>query len=233
MKLRIALLGICVLVAANAKAQETPTATATSLPELALSQPLPAFSLARTPAAVASAAVADPSAALPATPDPAPQGVYGVHPSYAWQISAGYTFMRLYLLPHHTLTMNGVNVGLSYFPGGGWIGADGQVIGLLWGSSIFGDNAKGALAMGGPRFRWIGPRNLELWGHALVGMGHELPQVSGRSQTAFAYEAGGGMDIVPHGSRFAVRAEADMVGTRFFGTYQYSPQVSLGVVYKF
>ena len=51
---------------------------------------------------------------------------------------------------------------------------------------------------GGPRFRWSGPRGLELWGHALFGRTHFTPQTAFGPQEAFAYEAGGGVDIGGH-----------------------------------
>jgi hypothetical protein len=48
-----------------------------------------------------------------------------------------------------------------------------------------------------------------------------------------AYELGGGVDINSRNSRWAYRIGADAVGSRYFNTYQFSPKVSAGIVYKF
>jgi hypothetical protein len=162
--------------------------------------------------------------------EPAPQGpdVHGVFEKYNWQAYACYTFYRFYLVPKTTLNMNGVNLGVVYYPKGWLIGADGEFVGA-WASP-----SKLVVGMGGVRGRWSGPRGLELWGHGLVGGTHYLPQTAYGNQSAFAYEAGGGVDIGMHNhGRFAYRVSADMVGTRYFNTYQYSPKVSIGVVFKY
>ena len=52
-------------------------------------------------------------------------------------------------------------------------------------------------------------------------------------QAAFAYEAGGGIDINAHHQKWAYRFAGDMVGTRFFSTNRFSPKISAGIVYKF
>jgi hypothetical protein len=178
-------------------------------------------------AALAAAVTSDPSSR---STDQEPQ-VQGVFKTYNWQATAGYTFFRFYEVPGVAVNMNGLNLGMAYYPGGHWIGADGEFIGA-WGSA-FGENAKYVQAMGGPRFRWSLPRGLEVWGHGLVGGAHEQPQTIFGSRGAFAYEVGGGLDFNIHGSRFAYRTSANLVGTRFFSTYQYSPNVSAGIVFKF
>jgi hypothetical protein len=179
-------------------------------------------------AALAAAVTSDPSSK---STDQEPQ-VQGVFKNYNWQATAGYTFFRFYELPGVTVNMNGINLGMVYYPGGRWIGADGEFVGG-WGSAL-GGNARYVQGMGGPRFRWSAPRGLELWGHGLLGRANSLPQTSfGGRQGAFAYEVGGGLDFNIHGSRFAYRMSANLVGTRFFSTYQYSPNVSGGIVFKF
>jgi hypothetical protein len=50
---------------------------------------------------------------------------------------------------------------------------------------------------------------------------------------AFSLELGGGVDLMPRHRRLGYRLQADMVATRFFGTYQYSPKISAGIVFKF
>ena len=157
--------------------------------------------------------------------------VYGVIKTYNWQATAGYTFFRFYIVPGVTRNLNGLNLGLAYYPGGHWIGGEGEFIGA-WGA-LAGETAKYVQAMGGPRFRWDAGRGLEIWGHGLVGGANFLPQTIFGSQGAFAYEVGGGVDLNVHQKRWSYRASANLVGTRFFSTYQYSPNVSVGIVFKF
>ena len=88
------------------------------------------------------------------------------------------------------------------------------------------------LAAGGVKARWAGPRGTQFFLHGLAGHAYFVPQTAYGGQGAFGYEAGGGVDVL-RGRRMAVRGEVDAVGTRLFGTYQYSPKFSIGVVYKF
>jgi hypothetical protein len=81
--------------------------------------------------------------------------------------------------------------------------------------------------------RWSAPRGLELWAHGLVGASHYTPQTAYGNQGAFAYEVGGGLDVTGHHRRFAYRFEANMIGTKYFNTYQVSPMGAAGVVFKF
>jgi hypothetical protein len=160
-----------------------------------------------------------------------PVSVYGVFKTYNWQAEAGYTFFRFYLVPHRIVSMNGLNLGITYYPGGKWIGAEGEFLGTF--GTLGSQGAKFASGMGGARFRWAAPRGLEVWGHALAGGAHFLPQTAFGGQSAFAYEAGVGVDVGGHERRFAYRAQLDMIGTHFFGTYQYSPRASIGIVFKY
>ena len=217
------LVGMILLFAAGAGAQVNPQ----SSPLLASADP-------GTP--VTAALGSSPALALPSSRPAAQQPtVYGVFENFNWQLSGGYTFIRFYVVPGVTVNMNGINLGMVYYPKGKWIGAEGEFEGA-WGSSIAGScscSTKLALALGGPRFRWAAPNAVELWAHGLVGVAHFLPQTSFGGQTAFTYVVGGGADIGPKHSKIAYRVSADMIGTRFFGTYQYSPQVSASFVYKF
>jgi len=166
------------------------------------------------------------SAAAPADP---PQYVQSVRPEYRWQAYFGYTFFRFYEVPGTQQNTNGFNYSMVYYFNN-WVGLDGEFAatktsqGAFDGWFLFGG--------GGPRFRWAGPRDLELWGHVLFGYAHLTPQTSFGKQGAFAYEAGGGADIKILRSRWALRIGADMVGSHF-GTYQYSPKAFAGIVYKF
>jgi hypothetical protein len=74
---------------------------------------------------------------------------------------------------------------------------------------------------------------MEVWGHVMGGYSHFKPETSFGADHAPAFEVGGGVDIAAHRGRLSYRVEADMVGTRYFSTYQYSPKVSVGVVFKF
>ncbi len=240
MKQTVFLFAAILLLAAVAGAQANPHNS--SLPLAAASSdattaPAPGtpslFAVATTPA---TAAANEPNATGSSEPsssstDQQPASVYNVYQNYNWQVSGGYTFFRFYLVPSQTLNMNGLNLGLVYYPRGRWIGGEGEFIGA-WGT-LEGRSAKYVQGMGGPRFRWAAPRGLEVWGHGLVGGSHFLPQTPFGNQTAFTYEVGGGVDLNIHQRKIAYRVGADMVGTRYFGTYQYSPKVSVAVVFKF
>lgn len=169
----------------------------------------------------------------PASPAEPPQVVYGVKPNYDFQAYLGYTFLRFYEVPGTQINTNGFNYGIVYYPDyfKGWLGADGEFV-LTFGSQ-FDEKARFLLGMGGVRVRWAAPRNVEVWGHALAGGSHYVPQTSYGSQGAFGYELGGGVDINTHNSRWAYRIGADVVGTLYFNTYQFSPKFSAGIVYKF
>lgn len=161
-----------------------------------------------------------------ANPDPQ-VGVQAIYETYAWQAYIGYTFFRFYEVPHVTPNVNGLNYSMVYYFKD-WIGADGEMM-ATWG----GQCKHFLYGAGGPRFRWALPRGLEIWGHALLGYSDFLPQTADGGQTAFAYTLGGGVDINAHHQHFAYRVQVDALGSRFFGTYQFSPKVSAGIVYKF
>lgn len=180
-----------------------------------------------------SSATAQPvSFLLPAKAAPRPQvPVIGVYEHYSFQAYAGYTFMRFYEVPHQIYSLNGFDTSISYYPGSGWIGADGEFLGAFGHQA--GVTSKLALAAGGVRARWAAPRGLEVWTHGLAGRAHYVPQTAFGPQGAFAYEVGLGVDASGNRQRIAYRLELDMVGTKFFHTYQLSPKASIGVVFKF
>jgi hypothetical protein len=62
---------------------------------------------------------------------------------------------------------------------------------------------------------------------------HFTPQTAFGPQAALAYEVGGGVDIGGHYRRWAIRVSGDMIGSHYFSTYQFSPKVSTGFVFKF
>lgn len=236
------LVGALLLLAASAGAQMNPesslpsTSSASSATFPASAPAMPSiFALATPPASGAVGAFGDAVSNSPASSSQDKQHptVFGVFQTYDWQATVGYTYLRFYIVPHPSTVenTNGLNLGIVYYPGGKWIGADGEFIATF--DSLYGHTLKLTAGMGGPRFRWAAPRGLEFWVHGLLGGSHFVPQTTYGSQGAFTYEAGGGVDIAVHHRRIAYRVQADLVGTRFFSTYQYSPKVSVGIVFKY
>jgi len=210
----------------EAPSSTLPLAVAPGTPLSSSGAPSPRAAAAPAPGPFALAANA-PSAAAAADP---PQYVQNVHVTYNWQAYFGYTFFRFYEVPGTQRDTNGFNYSMVYYFKD-WFGVDGEFAATKTSQNAF--NGWFLFGGGGPRFRWSGPRGLELWGHVLFGYSHLTPQTSFGSQDAFAYEAGGGADINILRTRWALRIGADMVGSHYFRTYQYSPKAFAGVVYKF
>jgi hypothetical protein len=175
-----------------------------------------------------------PSAAFdppaPASPAPPQGSAVGVFTEYNWQLSLGYTFLRFYEVPGITKNLNGFSYSMQYYfrP---WIAADGEFLADF--GSQFGTSSHFVFVGGGGRGRWQAPRGIDLWAHALAGYAHLTPQTAFGGQGAPAYIVGGGVDINAHHQRWAYRFQVDMVGTTFFGTYQFSPAATAGLVFKF
>jgi hypothetical protein len=230
------LLGVMLIFTATAGAQVSSNLSLTQATSVSSTAPTPQapplFAFAATSDATPVGGAAQGTAA-PGAQDNTPPPVFGVFQNYNWQATAGYTFFRFYLSPHPSIVedMNGLHLGIVWYPHGKWVGADGDFT-AAWGS-FDRFSSKFALAMGGPRFRWAAPRGLEIWAHGLVGGAHILPQTPFGNQGAFAYDVGGGVDIGIHQRRLAYRVQADMVGTHFFNTYQYSPKIAVGIVFKY
>lgn len=178
-----------------------------------------------------SAGFVSPMSMVGPSPEPAaPQGAVAVYETYSWQLAANYTFFRFYEVPHVQENANGVIfTGAYYFKD--WFAGEGEIMGT-WAHQQ-GFESHFVFAGGGPRFRWSLPRDLELFGHALVGGAHFTPQTSFGNRNAFGYVLGGGLDVNAHHRRIAYRIGADMVGTTFFSTDQFSPRVYVGFVFKF
>jgi len=172
------------------------------------------------------------AASLPGNAFPgAHQPVYGVLQDLNFQIYGGFTYFRFYELPGVTGNLAGLNASLVYYPRAGHWGVDGEfAIGF---ASQNGSTTTLGMWMGGGRFRLAAARGFEVWAHALAGGAHFVPKTPYGSETAFAFEAGGGADWSPRGGPIAFRAQGDVLGTYFFGTHQYGPKISVGVVYKF
>jgi hypothetical protein len=225
MKLLGFVLAAVLLAGTSASAQITspsllmPSSAATSVS---------ATSTASGPEPAAAAAVSSEPAAAP---EPNQQGPIGVYESYNFQAYLGYTFLRFYEAPHQIQSRNGFDTSISYYYHGGTFGAIGEMVGAF--GSQFNENSRFVFAGGGPQARWSAPRAVEIFAHGLVGGSHYVPQTAFGGQHAFAYEVGGGVDIAAHHQRLSYRAEIDMIGTRYFNTYQYSPKASVGVIFKF
>jgi hypothetical protein len=163
-------------------------------------------------------------------PEPMPQYVQGVYPLLYWQASLGFTYSRFYEVPGTAINTPGFNMSMAYFFKE-QLAAEGEVDGGF--GSTNGAATRSAFAGGGLRARVAGPRALELWIHALAGGAHFGPKTSFGGTGAFGYELGGGVDLKAHHEKLAYRVEGDLLGTSFFGTYQISPKLAVGVVYKF
>lgn len=192
----------------------------------------PASYIAASLTAAPSSASGPPaSAALPSDPPSSVhEPVYGVLQDLDFQVYGGFTYFRFYELPGVTGNLAGLNVSLAYYPHAGHLGADGE---FAVGFASQNGNTTLGMGMGGGRFRISAPRYTEVWVHALAGGAHFIPKTPYGSESAFAFEAGGGVDWAPHGERLAFRVQGDLLGTYFFGTHQYGPKISIGVAYKF
>ncbi|MGD0543867.1 MAG: hypothetical protein ABSB65_05610 [Candidatus Acidiferrales bacterium] len=214
-----------------AVATPVPVAPSTSL--FALASPnLDATIRTPTPAAqniFMPASLADPAALAPSS-TAGPQAIPGVFENYSWQAYVGYTFVRFYELPDVAENQNGVNGGVTWFYND-WLGVDVEALGVH--GTLGGASSWTVFAGVGPRVRMWAGRSLEVFGHTLIGGAAFWPDTPYGSQGAFGYELGGGVDFRPHRSKFALRLEGDVLGTRFFQTNQWSPKVSAGIVYKF
>jgi|HubBroStandDraft_6_1064221.scaffolds.fasta_scaffold00456_8 hypothetical protein len=241
MKQATLLLGIALLFAGSAAAQANspePQSLATaasqnSLPALLPDAPL---KLALPPVAIEAPASAPSSfgLALPAAPTPAepaePQVVQGVFQNFYWQAYVGFTYLRFFEVPGVQVNTEGVNFGVVYYFKD-WLGADGEFVGTF--APAPGCLAKYLMGMGGIRVRHSMQHNIEVWAHGLIGAATFRPQTAYGNQTSYGYEVGGGVDLNTHHRRLAYRVSLDAAGTTYFNTYQVSPKVSAGVVFKF
>jgi len=214
----LAVLFASVLLRVGTASAQVPSPSSTSSISGATQTPDPATSTATSGSAEAAG-----------TP---PQGdVVGVFEHYDFHAYVGYTIMRFYEAPYQIETRNGFDGSLVYYYQGGVFAADGELMASF--GSQFNESSHFLFGGAGPRFRWSGRRNIEFWGHGLVGESHYTPQTALGPQGAFGYELGLGADALAAHRRLAYRLELDMLGTHFFGTYQYSPKASIGLVWKF
>jgi len=191
--------------------------------------PVPTFAAVPTAASPAyPAAEPEPASAGSAT---VRQPIYGVVQDFNFQAYAGFTYVRFYELPGITGNLDGFNVSLVYYPHAGHLGLDGEFVAAFAPQNGVGTTLDAG--MGGGRFRLSGSRGIEIWAHALAGGAHFVPKTPYGGETAFTFEAGGGVDLTPSHQRLSYRVEGDLLATYFFSTYQYNPKISVGLVYKF
>lgn len=155
-----------------------------------------------------------------------------------WQLAIGYQYNRINLvgIPFNT---NGANVTITRFFGR-WFGLDAQA-----GAGFFGNTGTSTtppdlgvhslFVGGGPRLAYRNHSRIEPWIHAVVGLeDFRFTQTSGvlGSNHALGGAGGGGMDYII-GPHLALRAEADVMQTRFFSAYQRHFQGVGGLVFNF
>lgn len=230
-------MGIALLFAGSAAAQVN-SGGSLALPP----QPVPqtnaqldlAMGVAPASAAALSPAPVGAGLALPVAPEAAepaePQTVQGVFQNFYWQAYLGYTYVRFFEVPGTQVNTNGLNFSAVYYFKD-WLAADGEFVGT-YGTQL-GQNANFLMGMGGIRVRHAMEHNMEVWAHVLGGAAHYSPQTAFGKQTSVGYEIGGGLDLNTHRRRLAYRISVDAAGTAFFNTYQLSPKVSAGIVFKF
>jgi hypothetical protein len=228
MKFSGILLAILAVSAGAARAQSVSDSSLfLSVPAPSLQQAVasPLFSSALRGALLASARPAPAPA-----PEPMPQYVQGVYPLLYWQASIGFTYNRFYEVPGTAVNTDGFNMSMAYFFKE-QMAAEGEIDGGF--GTMNGTATRSAFAGGGLRVRVAAPRAIELWAHGLAGGAHFGPKTNFGGTGSFGYELGGGADLKAHHEKLAYRVEADVLGTSFFGTYQISPKLAVGIVYKF
>jgi len=194
--------------------------------QLAVPPAIPSFALASAAEPTAASQKDAPAAGSGA--DVPPVGVYGVFPSYKYQVYVGYTFLRFYVIPGVENNTNGLDFSIAYYFRDA-IAVDGEMAVSV--GTYTEQNSEFFLGMGGLRYRHPMGR-ATVWIHGLAGDAHFSPQTAFGGENGFGYELGGGVDVSPRRLRLSWRLQADMVGTRLYGTYQYSPKISFGFVYK-
>lgn len=159
------------------------------------------------------------------------QPIYGIMPDYNWQVYGGFTYTRFYEAPGTVSNLAGFDFAVAYYPHIRWIAGEGDISATFGSQS--GQSSDLVTAMGGLKLRWPAASGTNFWVHGLAGTAYLSPKTVYGGQHAFSEEFGAGADLAPRRSRVSYRVEADIVGTFFFGTYQYSPKVTAGLVYRF
>ena len=156
-------------------------------------------------------------------------GIHGVYGDTYTQVSVGYTYFRFYQVPGAEQNLNGVNASAQYYLKD-WVAADGEAFGTF--GSLGGQSSNFVFIGGGARVRHVMHSGIEVWAHGLVGYAHFNPSTIFGRPDGVAFETGGGVDFGKPHKRWGYRLQADLVGSYLFGSYQYSPKVSAGLVFK-
>jgi|ERR1700691_1850961 hypothetical protein len=155
------------------------------------------------------------------------QNQQGVRPedTHPLEIGVGYSFISFQEAPSLTSNNSGVNATAIYYHEQVGVEADF--------TDTYGSQSSQLLfAGGGVHYRLPHFRSFHPWIHGDAGYVYLSPKVSYGANNAFGYKAGGGLDINPRHTRIGYRVSADLIGTHFFSTYQLSPEVTVGIVFK-
>jgi hypothetical protein len=159
------------------------------------------------------------------------QDIKGVHAedAHPLEIGVGYTFISFQEAPGvGTSNNSGVNATATYYDDR--VGVEGDFTGTF--GTLNGQSSQLMFGGGGVRYRLPHYRSFEPWVHAVGGYAYSTPKLSYGTNDAFGYKLGGGFDLHPRHARIGYRVSADLFGTRFFGTYQLSPEVTVGIVFR-
>jgi len=149
-----------------------------------------------------------------------------------WQIAAGYQFNHIAIRgAFPSFSTFGVNASVvRYF--GKTIGVEGDG-GAGFGSAFAGTSLNSIFLGAGPHVVFRNRSHFEPWIHALGGAEHfDFGVPSPVKSTAAAWLLGGGFDY-NFTNGFAVRIQADYLGSFFGGAYQRNVQIVSGVVWNF
>jgi opacity protein-like surface antigen len=161
-----------------------------------------------------------------------PRAAAGFAPK-AWQLTVGYQYNRIDIRgAFKPFDTNGLSASVTrYF--GSLPGIEAEV-GSGFGTAASGVSAKSVFVGAGPHLAYRRHSRFEPWVHGLVGAEHfnfgGVP-FPGKTTSA-AWTAGGGMDY-RFDSGFALRLQADYLGSHFGGAYQRNLQVAGAIVWNF
>lgn len=150
---------------------------------------------------------------------------------YAWQVGMNYTYQRFDMSGNNT-SLQGFHTTVSKYLGDSVWGLEGAVS-ASWGAISPVVKEKLVFYGGGLRIAARG-RRLQPWLHGLFGGAHtRISQGIGPAAfNGFAYEAGGGLDWMLSG-HWAIRMQADYLGTRIGGVWQHSISAGGGLLVMF
>ncbi|GAC1620694.1 MAG: hypothetical protein PVS2B2_18600 [Candidatus Acidiferrum sp.] len=145
------------------------------------------------------------------------------------ELSTGYSFLR-------EGGSGGVNAnGATVSVAGNlnhWIGLVGDL--GAYRASPSGASLNTYTFLVGPRFTYRKPAGIQPFVQVLAGGAHLTAAVGGfsGSTTAFAYSAGGGVDL-GFSRRISLRPQIDYIGIRSQGSTLNTARVSIGIVFRF